>query len=107
MHPMGGLRLCMGGVCCYSVSVCVVPECQCYVCALSTYGLREFAQFFLSPCRLIVHMVASGLRYLHNVYNIYIHYADTSVLTNAIYTVFFSHIFQCSPIRLRNAVNNA
>ena len=67
---IGGLRLCMGGVCCVSVSVCVVSECQCYECALSTYGLREFVQFLLSPRRLIVHMVAPGLRYLHNAYNI-------------------------------------
>ena len=32
MHSIGGLRLCMGGVCCVSVSVCFVSECQCYAC---------------------------------------------------------------------------
>ena len=40
MHPIGGLRLCMGGVCCVSVNVCVVSECQCYVCVVNLWPQR-------------------------------------------------------------------
>ena len=72
MHPIGDLRLCMGGMCCVDVSICVVSVCLCVmrVCVVNLWPQRIRT---ISP----VPMPA------------YIHYADASILTNAIYTVFF------------------